>query len=165
VGVGGSPESVIRAARYGLPLTLAIIGGSPMRFKPYVDLYKQALERFGFEPQPIAVHSPGHVAATDEEAKHELWPHYEAMFLRIGGERGWPPITRANFDHEAGPNGALCVGSPDTVAAKIMATVKALGLSRFDVKYSHGTLPHDAMIKSLELMGTVVAPRVREAAR
>jgi probable LLM family oxidoreductase len=164
IGVGGSPESVIRAARYGFPLTLAIIGGSPMRFKPYVDLYKQALERFGFEPQPIAVHSPGHVAATDEDAKNELWPHYEAMFLRIGRERGWPPITRANFDHEAGPNGALCVGSPETVAAKIIATVKALGLSRFDVKYSHGTLPHDATIKSLELLGTMVAPRVREEA-
>ena len=164
VGVGGSPESVIRAARYGLPLTLAIIGGSPMRFKPYVDLYKQALDRFGHEPQPIAVHSPGHVAETDEQAKDELWPHYEAMFGRIGRERGWPPITRANFDHEAGAQGALCVGSPDTVADKIITTVKALGLSRFDVKYSHGTLPHAVTTKSLELLGTVVAPRVREAA-
>ena len=164
VGVGGSPESVIRAARYGFPLTLAIIGGSAMRFKPYVDLYKQALDRFGHEPLPIAVHSPGHVAATDEQAKEQLWPHYQAMFGRIGAERGWPPITRANFDQEAGPHGALCVGSPDTVANKIIATVKALGLSRFDVKYSHGTLPHDVMTTSLELMGTVVAPRVREAA-
>jgi probable LLM family oxidoreductase len=163
IGVGGSPESVIRAARYGFPLTLAIIGGSATRFKPYVDLYKQALDRFGFEPQPIAVHSPGHVAATDEQAKNELWPHYEAMLGRIGRERGWPPITRANFDHEAGPHGALCVGSPETVAAKITATVKALGLSRFDVKYSHGSLPHDVMVNSLELLGTVVAPRVREA--
>lgn len=163
VGVGGSPESVIRAARYGLPLTLAIIGGSPMRFKPYVDLYKQALDRFGYEPQPIAVHSPGHVAATDEQAKEELWPHYEGMINRIGGERGWPPSSRANFEQDVA-HGALCVGSPDTVATKIIATVKALGLSRFDLKYSHGTLPHAAMTTSLELLGTQVAPRVREAA-
>jgi probable LLM family oxidoreductase len=163
VGVGGSPESVIRAARYGLPLTLAIIGGSPMRFKPYVDLYKQALDRFGHDALPIAVHSPGHVADTDDQAKDELWPHYEAMFGRIGRERGWPPITRANFEQEIA-HGALCVGSPDTVANKITATVKALGLSRFDVKYSHGTLPHDVMTNSLELLGTRVAPRVREAA-
>jgi probable LLM family oxidoreductase len=162
VGVGGSPESVIRAARYGFPLTLAIIGGSPMRFKPYVDLYKQALERFGHEPQPIAVHSPGHVAATDEQAKDELWPHYEAMINRIGGERGWPPSSRANFEQDVA-HGALCVGSPETVATKIIATVKALGLSRFDLKYSHGTLPHDVMINSLQLLGTRVAPRVREA--
>ena len=163
VGVGGSPESVIRAARYGFPLTLAIIGGNPMRFKPYVDLYKQALGRFGYEPQPIAVHSPGHVAPTDDQAKDELWPHYERMIGRIGAERGWPPGSRANFEQDVA-HGALCVGSPDTVAAKISATVKALGLSRFDLKYSHGTLPHDVMCRSLELLGTVVAPRVREAA-
>ena len=162
VGVGGSPESVIRAAKYGFPLTLAIIGGSPMRFKPYVDLYKQALGRFGHDALPIAVHSPGHVAETDEQARNELWPHYEAMINRIGGERGWPPSSRDNFEQDVA-HGALCVGSPDTVANKIIGTVKALGLSRFDVKYSHGTLPHDVMTKSLELMGTVVAPRVREA--
>jgi probable LLM family oxidoreductase len=164
VGVGGSPESVIRAARYGLPLTLAIIGGSPARFRPYVDLYHQSLERFGFEPQPIAVHSPGHVAATDQEAKEQLWPHYQAMMSRIGGERGWPPVTRAQFDQEAGPTGALCVGSPETVAAKITNTVRTLGLSRFDLKYSNGTLSHAQMLKSIELIGTKVAPRVRESA-
>ena len=163
VGVGGSPESVIRAARYGFPLTLAIIGGSPQRFRPYVDLYNQALERFGYEPRPIAVHSPGHVAATDEQAKDELWPHYERMMNRIGAERGWPRRGRADFEQDAA-HGALCVGSPDTVAAKITATAKALGLSRFDLKYSHGTLPHDLMTNSLELIGTIVAPRVREAA-
>ncbi len=123
VGVGGSPESVIRAARYGLPLTLAIIGGNPIRFRPYVDLYQEALEKFGKPLQPIAVHSPGHVAATDQTAKDELWPHYEAMMNRIGAERGWPPASRAHFEHEAGPNGALCVGSPETVAAKIITTV------------------------------------------
>ena len=163
VGVGGSPESVVRAARYGFPLTLAIIGGSPQRFRPYVDLYLQSLERFGHAVQPSAVHSPGHVAATDQIAADELWPHYAAMMTRIGAERGWPPATRARFDAEAGPDGALCVGSPDTVAAKIVRAVKALGLSRFDLKYSNGTLPHAALMKSIELFGTQVAPAVRAA--
>jgi probable LLM family oxidoreductase len=163
VGVGGSPESVVRAARYGLPLTLAIIGGSATRFRPYVDLYHQALDRFGHRPQPVAVHSPGHVAATDDQAKNDLWPHYEAMMNRIGGERGWPPASRDQFEHEAGPRGALCVGSPATVTAKINATVRALGLSRFDLKYSSGTLSHQKMMTSIELIGREVAPRVREA--
>ena len=162
VGVGGSPQSVIRAARYGLPLTLAIIGGSPSRFQPYVDLYKQSLAKFGKPIQPIAVHSPGHIAATDQQAKDELWPHYQTMMTRIGAERGWPPAVRANFEREAGPDGALCVGSPETVAAKIAATIKLLGLSRFDMKYSSGTLPHSAMMSSIELFGTKVIPMVRE---
>ena len=163
IGVGGSPESVVRAARYGLPLTLAIIGGSPIRFRPYVDLYLKTLEKLGRPALPIAVHSPGHVAATDEQAREELWPHYSAMMTRIGGERGWPPVTRAQFEREAGPDGALCVGSPETVAAKITHTVRALGLSRFNLKYSAGTLSHAAMMKSIELIGTHVAPRLREA--
>jgi len=162
VGVGGSPESVIRAARYGLPLTLAIIGGSPARFRPFVDLYHQALEKLGQPALPIAVHSPGHVAATDDEARDQLWPHYETMINRIGGERGWPPATRAHFDREAGPDGALCVGSPETVASKIVQTARALELSRFNIKYSAGTLPHDRMMQSIELIATKVAPRVRE---
>jgi probable LLM family oxidoreductase len=162
VGVGGSPESVVRAARYGLPLTLAIIGGSPERFKPFVDLYRQSLHQLGQPERPIAVHSPGHVAATDELAKEQLWPHYQAMFTRIGRERGWPPTTREQFEREAGPHGALCVGSPETVATKIARTVKALGLARVNVKYSAGTLPHDLMVRSIELLGTAVAPRVRE---
>jgi probable LLM family oxidoreductase len=163
VGVGGSPQSVVRAARYGLPLTLAIIGGSPLRFKPFADLYRDALGKLGRPSLPIAVHSPGHVAASDEEARNELWPHYQTMINRIGAERGWPPATRAQFEREAGPEGALCVGAPDTVAAKIIRTARALGLSRFDLKYSAGTLPHAAMMKSLELIGTRVAPQVRAA--
>ena len=161
VGVGGSPESVVRAARHGLPLTLAIIGGSPLRFRPYVDLYYESLARLGKPRLPVAVHSPGHVAATDERAREELWPHYEAMMTRIGGERGWPPMTRAHFDREAGPDGALCVGSPETVAAKIARTVHALGLARFNMKYSAGTLPHSELMTSIELFGTKVAPMVR----
>jgi probable LLM family oxidoreductase len=161
VGVGGSPESVVRAARYGLPLTLAIIGGSPRRFRAYVDLYHQSLERFGKPIQPIAVHSPGHVAATDAQAREEIWPHYNAMMTRIGAERGWPPVTREHFEREAGPDGALCVGSPETVAAKIVSTIQALDLARFDLKYSAGTLPHAALMTSIELFGTTVAPLVR----
>ncbi len=161
VGVGGSPESVIRAARYGLPLTLAIIGGSAKRFLPFVELYQRALQEFQKPAQPVGVHSPGHVAATDEQAKEELWPHYSAMMNRIGRERGWPPRGRDDFEREAGPDGALYVGSPETVAAKVVSTVKLLGLSRFDMKYSNGTLPHDAAMKSLELYGREVVPRVR----
>jgi probable LLM family oxidoreductase len=161
VGVGGSPESVVRAARHGLPLTLAIIGGSPSRFLPYVQLYHESLSRYGKPAQPIAVHSPGHVAGTDEQAREELWPHYEGMMSRIGAERGWPPVTRAQFEREAGPQGALCVGSPATVAAKIAATVSTLGLSRFDMKYSNGTLPHDLLMKSIRLYGEQVIPRVK----
>jgi probable LLM family oxidoreductase len=163
IGVGGSPDSVVRAARYGLPLTLAIIGGSPHRFLPFVRLYRQSLEKFGMPSQPVAVHSPGHIADTDAQAKDELWPHYAAMMTRIGAERGWPPADRARFEHEAAPDGALCVGSPETVAAKIVQTVKQLGLARFNLKYSAGTLPHASLMKSVELFGTRVAPLVRKA--
>lgn len=162
VAVGGSPESVVRAARHGLPLMLAIIGGNPGRFTAFVDLYRRALDRYGREPLPVGAHSPGHVAATDEQAKEEAWPHYATLMNRIGRERGWAPITREHFDREAGPDGALFVGSPDTVAAKIARTVTTLGLSRFDMKYSNGTLPHPLLMKSIELYGTRVVPRVRE---
>lgn len=162
VGVGGSPESVVRAARHGLPLTLAIIGGSARRFLPFVELYHRSLQQFGKPTLPIAAHSPGHVADTDDEAKEDVWPHYMAMMTRIGRERGWPPMGRDHFEREASPNGALYVGAPETVASKIVATVKALGLTRFDMKYSSGTLPHDKLMKSIELFGTKVAPRVRE---
>jgi probable LLM family oxidoreductase len=162
VAVGGSPESVVRAAYYGLPLMLAIIGGSPQRFAPWAELYRERLARFGKPLQPIGVHSPGHVGETDEQAKEQLWPHYADLMNRIGAERGWPPIGRGQFEQSAGPDGALYVGSPETVAAKIAATCKALGLSRFDLKYSNGTLPHDAIMKSIELYGTKVVPRVRE---
>jgi alkanesulfonate monooxygenase SsuD/methylene tetrahydromethanopterin reductase-like flavin-dependent oxidoreductase (luciferase family) len=143
-------------------LTLAIIGGSPARFRPFVDLYRQALEKLGQSMLPIAVHSPGHVAATDEQAREELWPHYQTMINRIGAERGWPPTTRAHFEREAGTHGSLYVGSPATVAAKMVRTARLLGVSRFNLKYSAGTMPHAALMKSIELIGTEVAPRVRE---
>ncbi|WP_239437370.1 LLM class flavin-dependent oxidoreductase [Arthrobacter alpinus] len=161
VAVGGSPQSVVRAAHYGLPLMLAIIGGEPLQFAPFAELYHRALKEFGQAEQPIGVHSPGHIAETDQQAKDELWPHYAAMHGRIGRDRGWPPLTRAEYDVTAGPRGALMVGSPETVANKITTVAKALGLSRFDLKFSHGTLPHEAMMKSIELYATEVAPRVR----
>ena len=162
IGVGGSPESVIRAARHGLPLTMAIIGGEPMRFKPLVELYHRALAEHGKPSQPVAAHCPGYVAATDERAREEMWPHYAAMHARIGRERGWPPITRAQFEATAGPDGALFVGSPETVATKIVKVARGLGLSRFDLKYSTGTLPHEQLLTCIELYGREVAPAVRE---
>ncbi|MFC5501904.1 LLM class flavin-dependent oxidoreductase [Lysinimonas soli] len=161
VGVGGSPESVVRAARHGLPLVLAIIGGAPARFAPYVELFHRALAQLGQPDLPVAVHSPGFVAASDQEAADILWPHQEAMVNRIGKERGWPPATRESFDAEIA-GGALHVGSPETVARKIADTVRSLGIQRFDLKYSSGTIPHEHLMTSIELYGREVVPRVRE---
>jgi len=161
IGVGGSPESVVRAAHYDLPLMLAIIGGDPKRFRPYVDLYHRALAQFGRAARPIGVHSPGYVAATDEQAREELWPDYKTMRDRIGKERGWPPMGRDEFVNEA-EHGSLYVGSPETVARKIAKTAKALGISRFQLKYSAGPLPHGRLMKSIELYGRKVVPMVRE---
>jgi probable LLM family oxidoreductase len=161
VGVGGSPESVVRAARYDLPLMLAIIGGDPKRFLPYVDLYQRACAQFGKPVRGIGLHSHGYVADSDALAREELWPHHKGMRDRIGAERGWPPVTRASFDEEA-DHGSLYVGSPETVARRIAATAKALGIARFDMKYSSGTLPHDKLMRSIELYGTKVIPRVQE---
>lgn len=162
IGVGGSPESVVRAAHYGLPLVLAIIGGSPARFAPLADLYRRALEQFGNPLQPIAVHSPGFIAETDAEALDTLWPHYEIIIGRIGRERGWGPVSREHFEDEAGPNGALYAGSPENVATKIAGAMRAIGATRFDLKYSNGGLPHEVMMRSIELYATEVVPRVRE---
>jgi probable LLM family oxidoreductase len=161
VGVGGSPESVVRAAGYGLPLMLAIIGGDPARFRQYVDLHHRAYAHVGAEAQPIGVHSPGHVADTDAQAREEIWPHYKRQNARIGAERGWPPITRADFEREA-DRGSLYVGSPDTVARRIATTVRILGLTRFDLKYSVNQMPHETLTRSIELYGTRVIPMVRE---
>jgi probable LLM family oxidoreductase len=161
IGVGGSPESVVRAAHYDLPLMLAIIGGEPKRFRPYVDLYHRACEQFGRPAKPIGVHSPGYVAETDEAAREELWPDYKTMRDRIGKERGWPPVDRGEFVREA-DHGSLYVGSPETVARRIAATVEALGVARFQLKYSAGPLPHEKLMKSIELYGTRVMPLVRK---
>ena len=163
IGVGGSPESVVRAARYGFPLMLAIIGGDATRFAPYVDLYRRALAELNptVGALPVGVHSPGFVWDDDAEAEELLFPHFKANRDRIGAERGWPPATRDDYDHEVA-HGSLYVGSPETVARKIARTMRALGVRRFDLKYSNGTMPHEQLMRSIELYGTEVIPRVRE---
>lgn len=161
IGVGGSPESVVRAARYDLPMMLAIIGGDPARFVPYVDLYHRAFAQAGRPVRPLGVHSPGYVAETDERAREEFYAPYKAMRDRIGAERGWPPMERAEFVREI-EHGSLYVGSPETVARKIAATARGLGLSRFALKYSAGPLAHDRLLTCIELYGSRVAPLVRD---
>lgn len=160
IGVGGSPESVVRAASYRLPLTLAIIGGDPKRFLPYVQLYHRVLDEADAPHLPIGVHSPGFIADSDEAAREAYWPAYKAMIDRIGGERGWGPVGRAQFEGEIA-HGSLYVGSPDTVARKIATTVRALGIARFTLKYSAGRLAHEHLMRGIELYGTEVIPRVR----
>lgn len=162
VGVGGSPESVIRTARYGFRLMLAIIGGDPSRFAPYVDLYRRATDKFGTTAHPVGMHSHGFIAATDEEARETYYPGYKAMRDRIGAERGWPPMTRGQFDAEVA-HGSLYVGSPDTVAAKMAGAIRALDAGRFDFVYTGGgAMPASARLRAVELFGTQVIPRVRE---
>ena len=161
VGVGGSPESVVRVARHGLGLMLAIIGGPAGRFRQFVDLYHRSIASFGTPAHPIAVHSPGHIADTDDEAWEAAYSGFEAMNNTIGRERGWPAYSRARFQNDVGPAGALYVGSPDRVAAKIADTITTLDLGRFDLKYATGTLSHEAMMRSVELYGSEVIPRVR----
>jgi probable LLM family oxidoreductase len=161
VGVGGSPQSVIRTARYGLPLMIAIIGGAPERFAPYVDLYRRATERFGTVARPVGMHSPGFIADTDEEAVELVWPRYRVIRDRIGADRGWPPITREEFEAEIA-GGSLYIGSPETVAQRIARTVQVLDVGRFDLIYTTGSLPASARLRAVELYGTTVIPRVRE---
>jgi alkanesulfonate monooxygenase SsuD/methylene tetrahydromethanopterin reductase-like flavin-dependent oxidoreductase (luciferase family) len=162
IGVGGSPQSVIRAAHYGFSLMLAIIGGSTARFAPFSELYRQALEQFGRAPLPIGVHSPGHVAASDEQARDEFWPYYLDVLTLYSKIRGFAIPTRESFMHEIGPHGALHVGSPETVAHKIAQTLTSLGATRFDLKYGMGGLSQQAVMTNIELYGTEVVPRVRE---
>ncbi|GAB17380.1 hypothetical protein GOEFS_028_00440 [Gordonia effusa NBRC 100432] len=166
IGVGGSPESVVRSVRYNIPMMLAIIGGDPARFVPYVDLYKRAQEQLGPDvgltaPMPLGAHSPGHIAETDELAIEQAWPHVKLMHDRIGAERGWPAMQRSQFISEV-TSGSQYVGSPETVARKIAKTVRTLGLNRFDFKYASGPMPHSQLMASIELYGTRVIPRVRE---
>ena len=170
IGVGGSPHSVLRSVQTGIPMMLAIIGGEPARFAPFANLYRQAQAELGSgaagadggtAPMPLGVHSPGHIAETDAQAREELWEHFAAQRARIGRERGWPAPTRFEFEREA-ESGALHVGSPETVAQKIATTVRTLGADRFDLKYANGTMPHELLMRSIELYGTVVIPRVRE---
>lgn len=161
VGVGGSPESVVRAARLGIPMALAIIGGDPARFAPFAELYKDSLAKLGKEELPISIHSPGHIAETDEQAVEEQWPHYQTSFGRIGRERGWGVIDKSHFIHEV-RQGSLYVGSPETVARKIAYAMRSVGAQRFDMKYATGPMPHAKLMKSIELYATKVVPMVRE---
>jgi probable LLM family oxidoreductase len=162
IGVGGSPQSVIRAARLGFSLMLAIIGGSPARFAPFSQLYAQALKQFGQPPLPVGVHSPGHIAATDEQAREEFWPHYLELIRRISKIRGFAVPTEQSFAYEVGPQGALYVDSPETVAQKIATNLTALGATRFDLKYGMPGLSHEALMTNIDLYGRHVMPRVRE---
>ena len=162
IGVGGSPQSVMRAARYGFSLMLAIIGGSPARFTPFSQLFGQALESFGQPARPVGVHSPGHVAVTDEKARNEFWPRYLEVIRRVSKVRGFAIPTLESFIREIGPEGALYVGSPETVAHKIAANLTTLGATRFDLKYGMGGLSHEALMTNIDLYGSQVIPRVRE---
>lgn len=162
VGVGGTPQSVVRAAKYGMPLVLAVIGGSPAQFAPLVDLYHRALAEYGHETLPISMHSPGHVAPTDEEAVEQHFTHHAEQFTKIGRERGWPPFTRQAYDSMLGEQGALFVGSPETVAQKIAWAMRTLGLSRFQLKYTVGAQPNADRMSSLRLYAEEVVPRVRD---
>ncbi|MGW6256533.1 LLM class flavin-dependent oxidoreductase [Streptomyces sp. NPDC055085] len=161
VGVGGSPPSVVRTARYGLPLMLAVIGGSPTRFAPYIDLYRRAAAQFGTTAHPVGMHSPGFVADTDEEAREVYWPSYRIIRDRIGALRGWPPIRRAEFEAEI-EHGSLYIGAPETVARKIARAVDELGVGRFDLIYTAGAQPISARLRAVELYGTKVIPMVRD---
>lgn len=161
VGVGGSPDSVVRAARLGIPMALAIIGGDPERFAPFAQLYRRALAELGKRQLPISIHSPGHISDSDEQAIEELWPNYLAMFGRIGRERGWGPTTKQQYLNEV-KHGSLYVGTPETVARKITHALKSVGAQRFDFKYSNGPVPHSKLMKSIELYATKVVPMVNE---
>jgi len=163
LGVGGTPASFVRAGTLGLPLTVAIIGGEPHRFRPLIDLYREAGRRAGHAPESldVAVHAIGFVAETTQHAADTLWPAYSTTFARIGRERGWPPTTRAAYDAQRGETGAFIIGDPETVARKMWRVSDALGgVSRFSLMMSGGPLPHIQMLRAIELLGTQVHPIV-----
>jgi probable LLM family oxidoreductase len=162
IGVGGNPQSVIRAARLGFSLALAIIGGPPARFAAYSQLFQRALEQLGRPALPVLVHSPGHVAATDEQAKDEFWPRWRDIITLMAPERGFAIPAEESFDRETGPHGALYVGSPETVARKIATNLRTLGATRFDLKYGLPGLTHEQLMTNIELYGHQVIPLVRE---
>jgi probable LLM family oxidoreductase len=166
VGVGGTPESFVRAGMLGLPLMVAIIGGEPIRFRPLVDLYREAGRRAGHSPQQLTVglHSIGFLADSTAEAAETFFPGYAHTFTEIGKERGWPATTRAQFDAQRGPTGALLIGDAATVARKILYVSEALGgISRITFQMGVSTLPHQKMLRAIEILGNQVAPIVRNA--
>lgn len=164
VAVGGTPQSIVRAATRGLPVALAIIGGSPDRFRVLADLHRKTLVESGYDPEevPLSVHGHGFVADSTEQAADEFYPSYAAAMTRIGRERGWGPMTREQYDMMRQPDGSLVLGDPETVAAKIVRWKEVLGVNRFELHVSVGTLPHEKVLRSIELLGTEVAPLVRE---
>ncbi|MGI5144611.1 LLM class flavin-dependent oxidoreductase [Streptomyces sp. CA-106110] len=162
IGVGTSPESIVRTAKYGFNLMLAIIGGNPARFTRHAELFRQSAAQFGHGAGPIGIHSPGHVAAIDDQAAQQYWPFYKTFMLQARYERGFPPITRQFYEHEL-TYGSLYVGAPETVARKIIKTIRVLGATRLDLKYGLGPMPRSHLMESIRLFGAEVAPRVREA--
>ena len=164
LGVGGTPQSFVRAGELGLPLMVAIIGGETRRFRPLVDLYREAGRRAGFTPNrlKVGVHALGYVASTSEQAADDFFPGYARAFTAVGKERGWPPVTRARFDAQLTPDGALLIGAPEEVAAKVARHSEALGgISRITFQMNAASLPHDKMMHAIELLGSRVAPILR----
>ncbi|HEY0177026.1 MAG TPA: LLM class flavin-dependent oxidoreductase [Pedobacter sp.] len=166
LGVGGTPQSFIRAGVLGLPLMVAIIGGETHRFRPLVDLYREAGKKAGHAPERLKVglHSLGYVAETSQQAANDFYPGYAATFTKIGQERGWAPVTRAQYDAQTGPMGALMVGSPDEVAEKILRHSEALGgISRVTFQMDNAALPQEKLLKSIELIGEKIIPQLRQS--
>lgn len=165
VGVGGNPASMVRAGRRGLPVALAIIGGAPERFAVLADIHRRTLIESGYDPAeaPLAVHAHGYIADTTEQAADEFFPSYSVAMNRIGLERGWGPMTRIQYQNMIGPAGSLVLGDPDTVAAKILRWREVLGIERFMLHVSVGTMEHAQVLRTIELLGTEVADRIREA--
>jgi len=163
IGVGGTPQSFVRAGALGLPLMVAIIGGEPHRFRPLIDLYREAGRRAGFGPDrlTVGIHSIGFLGDTTQQAADDFFPGYAHTFTQIGKERGWPPTTRAQFDATRGPKGALLIGDAETVAKKILYVNEALGgISRLTFQMGVSTLPHAKLTHAIEILGTQVAPLV-----
>ena len=163
IAVGGHPESVVRAGRLGLPLALALIGGEPRRFVPLIDLYREAGRRSGHDPAKlrVSINSHGLIEEDSKQAADDAYGAYSYVMAKIGRERGWPPPSREQFEAERGPLGANLVGTPEEVAAKIVYEHQLFGLDRFLIQMSVGTLPHETVLRSIELFGTKVAPIVR----
>jgi alkanesulfonate monooxygenase SsuD/methylene tetrahydromethanopterin reductase-like flavin-dependent oxidoreductase (luciferase family) len=163
--VGGSPQSAVRAGTLGLPLAVAIIGGAPARFVPFVELYRQAATRAGHDPSSLSVsiNSHGLIADDSAQAANLAFPPYLEVMGRIGRERGWPPPSRRQFDAERSPQGALLIGSAQEAIDKILYEHQLFGNQRFLIQFSVGTLPHATVLRAIELLGTVVAPAVRKA--
>jgi len=164
VAVGGTPESVVRAASYGLPLALAIIGGSPDQFKPLTQLYRNEYKKAGHDETKLqlSVHSHGYIADDSQQAANEFFPSYQYVMTQIGRERGWPPMSRQQFEEMLTPKGSLLVGSPEEVTEKMIYECEMFGLTRFLLHISVGTMPHDKVMHAIELLGTKVAPLVRK---